>query len=154
MRVASLGWVAESETEVLDLAEKSLHPTHVHPQSLKGAQAVALGVWLARRGRSKEEMRHRLEQLTGWNLRRKLDDIRPTYEFDISCEGSIPEAIIAFFESDSYEDALRNSVSLGGDADTQACIAGALAEAFYGGVPDQLAQFALEVLPEGWPHGH
>lgn len=146
MRVSPVGFAFDTELEVLDRAERSAAVTHDHPEGIKGAQATALAILLARQGRSKSEIRAALEARFGYDLGRRLDDIRPHYAFDVTCQGSVPEAIIAFLESESYEDAIRNAISLGGDADTQACIAGGIAEAFHGGVPEPLATAVLERL--------
>ena len=138
MRVSPVAWVATTESECLELARASAEVTHNHPHGIAGAQATALGVFLLRHGADKATLRAELTQRFGYDLSRTVDDIRPTYEFDVTCQGSVPEAIIAFLDSDSVESAIRLAISLGGDADTQAAVAGALAEAAYGGVPDTL----------------
>ena len=122
--------------------------THDHPEGIRGAQATAAAVFLARTGASKEDIRANLEFAFGYNLSERLADIRGRYRFDISCQGSVPQSIIAFLESDSWEDAVRNAISLGGDADTMAAIAGGIAEAFYGGVPEPLRVRALALLDQ------
>ena len=147
MRVSPVGWVCQTLDETLELARHSALPTHDHPEGIKGAQAVAAAIFLARNGASKTGIRSEIETRFGYNLGRTLEEIRPVYSFDPTCQGSVPEALIAFLESDSFEDALRKAVSLGGDSDTQACIAGAVAEAFYGGVPFELAQSVRALLP-------
>jgi ADP-ribosylglycohydrolase len=147
MRVAPVGWVCGSLDETLELARHSAAPTHDHPEGIKGAQAVAGAVYLARSGASKEEIRSQVESRFGYGLGRTLAEIRPVYAFDPTCQGSVPEALIAFLESTGFEDALRKAVSLGGDSDTQACIAGAVAEAFYGGVPFELEERVRALLP-------
>lgn len=125
--------------------------THDHPEGIKGAQATALAVYLARTGADKAMIRTRIESQFGYDLARTVESIRLTYEFDVSCQGTVPEALIAFLDAESYEDAVRNAVSLGGDADTLACIAGAVAEAFYGGLPDPVRTEVLARLtPELW----
>lgn len=116
----------------------SAEVTHNHPEGVKGAQATAVAVFLAHTGRSKAHIKEYVEREFGYNLSEKLDDIRAGYGFDVSCQGSVPQSIVAFLEAESYEDAVRNAISLGGDADTMACIAGGIAEAFYGGVPDAI----------------
>jgi ADP-ribosylglycohydrolase len=138
MRVSPVGWACETIGAVLAEAEESAAVTHNHPEGIKGAKAVAAAVFLARTGSRKPEILAYIEKTFGYNLRRKIDEIRPTYSFDETCPGSVPEAIIAFIESTGYEDAVRKAVSLGGDSDTQACIAGAIAEAFYGAVPPDI----------------
>ena len=138
--------VADTVDEVLDEARKSAEISHNHIEGIKGAQATALAAFLARRGHTKEEIRGRISQRFGYNLHRTVDDIRPTYAFDVSCQGTVPEAIVAFLDATSYEDAVRNAVSLGGDSDTLACITGGIAEAFYGDIPDGIRAKALTFL--------
>jgi ADP-ribosylglycohydrolase len=121
--------------------------SHNHPEGIKGAQATALAIFQARMGFGKEQIRARIAEEFNYDLNRTVDEIRPTYSFDISCQGTVPEAIIAFLDSVSYEDAIRNAVSLGGDSDTLACITGGIAEAFYGGVPDDIRNQTLDRLP-------
>ncbi|MFP4163476.1 MAG: ADP-ribosylglycohydrolase family protein [Chitinispirillaceae bacterium] len=135
MRVSPVGFAFTTEMEVLAQAKATAVITHSHPEGIKGAQAAALAVFLAAKGSSKESIRSRIAGLFGYDLDRTVDDIRPAYTFDVSCQGSVPQAIVAFLDSTCYEDAVRNAVSLGGDSDTLACITGAIAEAFYGGVP-------------------
>jgi ADP-ribosylglycohydrolase len=142
----AVGWAFETLDEVLTEAKRSAEPTHNHPEGIKGAQATAAAIFLGRRGKSKQEIRASIANLTGYNLDRRLDDIRPSYIFDETCQGTVPEAVIAFLESENYEDAVRKAVSLGGDADTLACITGSIAEAFYGGVPEPIKQRALGLL--------
>ncbi len=134
MRVGPVGWAFDDEDEVLRQARLTAEITHDHPEGIKGAQAAALAVYLARTGADKATIRARIQSQFGYDLARTVESIRPAYRFDVSCRGTVPEALIAFLDAESYEDALRNAVSLGGDADTLACIAGAVAEAFYGGV--------------------
>ena len=147
MRVSPVGWAGRNLDETLELARHSALPTHDHPEGIKGAQAVAAAMFLARNGASKDEIRSRLETLFNYDLGRTLDEIRPAYRFDPTCQGSVPEALLAFLDSESYEDAIRKAVSLGGDSDTQACIAGAAAEAFYGGAPLHLVEHVRDLLP-------
>jgi ADP-ribosylglycohydrolase len=138
MRVSPVGWLRHSVEEILAEAERTALPTHNHPEGIKGAQAIALAVFLARTGAGKDMIRSEIEGRFGYDLGRQLDAIRPVYRPDVTCQGSVPEALIAFLESTDWEDAVRNAVSLGGDSDTQACMAGAVAEAFYGGVPAEI----------------
>jgi len=135
MRVAAVGWAFSTVDEVLKEARLSAMPTHSHDEGIKGAQAVALAVFRARTGATKEVIRNELEARFGYKLATTVDEIRPYYRFDVSCQGSVPEALVAFFDSHSVESAVRLAVSLGGDSDTQAAIAGAVAEAYYGGLP-------------------
>ena len=146
MRCSSVGWLFDDEESVLEEAKKSAEITHNHPEGIKGAQAVALGVMMGRKGSSKIEIEDKLESLFDYDLNQKLSHIRPNYSFDVTCQGSVPQAIIAFLESEDFEDAIRNAISLGGDADTQACIAGALAEAHYMNIPDQIKEFVFEKI--------
>jgi ADP-ribosylglycohydrolase len=139
MRVSAVGTIFDTLEEVVAEAARSAEVTHNHPEGVKGAQATAAAVFLARTGSSKADIRAHIERAYGYNLSEPLDDIRPLYEFDVSCQGSVPHSLIAFLESTDYEDAVRNAISLGGDADTMACIAGAVAEAFYGGVSNHIA---------------
>ena len=146
MRVSPVGHAHDSLAAVLEQAKKSAAVTHNHPEGVKGAQATAAAIFLGRSGKSKAEIRQYLADTFDYDLDRTLDDIRPHYCFDVSCQGSVPESIIAFLESDDYEGAVRNAVSLGGDSDTMACIAGGIAEAFYGGVPEEIKREALARL--------
>jgi ADP-ribosylglycohydrolase len=148
MRVSPVAYAGETLEEVLQLARQSAEVTHNHEQGIRGAQATAAAIFLARTGSSKEQIRQYTEETFGYFLDETLADIRPTYAFDVSCQGSVPQSILAFLESESYEDAVRNAISLGGDADTMACIAGAIAEAFYGGVPEEIRARALAALDE------
>ena len=147
MRVSPVGFAYADEVSVLEQAGRSAAVSHDHPEGIKGAQAVALAVFLARRGATKDSLRVTLERRFGYDLRRTVDEIRPSYRFDVSCQGSVPEAIVAFLDSADWESAVRNAVSLGGDSDTQACIAGAIAEAFYGGVPSSVREQVRARLP-------
>ena len=147
MRVGPVGFAFDSQEAVLAQAKRSAEVTHNHPEGIKGAQATALAIWLARTGRSKEEIRREIAQLFGYDLDRRLDDIRPGYQFDQSCQGTVPQAIIAFLESADFEDAVRKAVSLGGDSDTLACIAGSIAQAFYRHIPPEIVRLTQERLP-------
>ena len=146
MRVSPIGIACNSLKDVLAEARRLAEVTHNHPEGIRGAQATAAAVFLARTGTGKDDLRADLERVFGYNLSEQLDHIRDGYGFDISCQGSVPQSIIAFLESDSYEDAIRNAISLGGDADTMAAIAGGIAEAFYGGVPEHIRVAALDRL--------
>ena len=146
MRVSPVGFAFSTQEEVLEQARMSAEVSHSHPEGIKGAQATALAVFLARTGIGKEAIRTRVAERFGYDMNRSVDGIRPGYAFDVSCQGTTPEAIIAFLDSESYEDAIRNAVSLGGDSDTLACITGGIAEAYYGGVPEHIREDALKRL--------
>ena len=148
MRVSPIGFMAQSREWALSEAEKSASVTHNHPEGIKGAQAIALAIYLARQGASKDEIREQLTLQIGYDLSRSYEDIQPTYTFDVTCQGSVPESIIAFLASENYEDAIRKAIWLGGDADTMACIAGGIAEAYYGEIPEYLMDEAMKKLPQ------
>jgi ADP-ribosylglycohydrolase len=148
MRVSPVAYAAATLEEVLEEAKRCAEVTHNHEQGIRGARAVAAAVFLARTGSSKVQIRQYIEEQFGYFLDETLDQLRPTYPFDVSCQGSVPQSILAFLESSGVEDAIRNAISLGGDADTMACIAGAIAEAYYGGVPDEIAVPILERLDD------
>ena len=139
MRVSPAAWLAEDMTEALHLAQLTAEVTHDHPEGIKGAQATAAAVFLARTGCSRADIRAYVERVFGYDLGRTCDEIRPTYHHVESCQETVPQAITAFLESTGFEDALRTAVSLGGDSDTLAAITGSIAEAFYG-VPENLKQ--------------
>lgn len=147
MRVAPVGWACNSLNEVLAEAKRSAMVTHNHAEGIKGAQAVAAAVFLARTGHDKKDIKEYLTKTFGYHLERRLADIRPGYRFDVSCQGSVPESVISFLESESYEDAVRNAISLGGDSDTMACIAGAIAEAYYRHIDPHIIAAIFEYLP-------
>ena len=147
MRVSPVGWAFETLEETLVAARKSAEITHNHPEGIKGAQATAACIYWARKGKSKEQIKEYVETLFSYDLNRTCREIRPTYNFDVSCQGSVPESIIAFLESTDYESAIRLAVSLGGDADTMGAITGGIAEAFYGGVPEHIKVEVLKRLP-------
>jgi ADP-ribosylglycohydrolase len=148
MRVSPVGFAFDTVDEVLAEAKRSAEVTHNHPEGVKGAQATALAIFLARQRLDKPVIRQEVAGRFGYDMSRTLEDIRPGYRFDVSCQGSVPEAIIAFLESENYEDAIRKAVSLGGDSDTIACITGGIAEAFYGGVQEDIAEEGKRFLPE------
>lgn len=148
MRVSPIGFAFSTIETVLSEAKKSAEVSHNHPEGIKGAQAAACAIFLARTGESKENIRQKISERFGYNLKRTIDDIRPLYNFDASCQGSVPEAIIAFLDSDSYEDAVRKAVSLGGDSDTLACIAGGISQAFYKKIPTEIIMEIRKRLPQ------
>ncbi|HSV92785.1 MAG TPA: ADP-ribosylglycohydrolase family protein, partial [Desulfobacterales bacterium] len=147
MRVGAVPWFFEEEAEVLREARRSAEPTHDHPEGIKGAQATALAIRMALDGRGKPEIRRRLGERFGYDLSDSYEGIRAHYGFDVTCQGTVPPAIVAFLESHDYEDAVRKAVWLGGDSDTLACITGSIAEAFYGGVPLPVVREVVKRLP-------
>jgi ADP-ribosylglycohydrolase len=151
MRVSPVGFAFESREKVLDEAEKTAEITHNHPEGIKGAQAAALAVCLAAGGAGKDEIEESIEKEFGYDLDRTVSDIRPEYRWEASCQKTVPEAIVSFLDSVSFEDAIRNAVSLGGDSDTLAAITGAVAEGFYGEIPpDILEEVRLRLPPDLW----
>lgn len=147
MRVSAAGFAGYSLENTLEIAKVTAEVTHNHPEGIKGAQATAAAIYLARTRSTKDEIRQYITRKFGYNLNRTCDEIRPTYGFDGSCQGTVPESIIAFLESKDYEDALRLCISLGGDADTMGAITGAIAGAYYKEIPETLYQFAWNKLP-------
>ncbi len=139
MRVSPVRFAFDTLEETLAEARHSAEVTHNHPEGIKGAQAVAAAIFLARRGDGKPRIKEYISATFGYDLSQTLDEIRPSYRFDETCQGSVPQAITAFLESTDFEDAVRKAVSLGGDSDTIACITGGIAQAFYGGVPEVIA---------------
>lgn len=146
MRVSPVGFAFETLDEVLREAQKSAEPTHNHPEGVKGAQATASSIFLARTGGAKEEIKAYIEGNFAYNLNEPLDQIRKYYRFDETCPGSVPQAIRAFLESNDYEDAVRKAISIGGDSDTIACITGGIAEAYYKKVPDGIVEKVNQIL--------
>jgi ADP-ribosylglycohydrolase len=147
MRVSAVGFAFDDLKSVVAESKRSAEVTHNHPEGIKGAQATAVAILMARKGQSKEQIKKAIAKSFGYDLDRTVDEIRPVYVFNESCQGTVPEAIIAFLESTDFEDAIRNAVSLGGDTDTLTCITGGIAEAFYGGVPREIAEKAITYLP-------
>ena len=148
MRVSPVAFAFQTLEEVLKEARSSAEVTHNHPNGIRGAEATEAATFLARQGASKKEIREIAEEQFGYDLSRTIASIRETYTFDESCQGTVPEAITAFLESEDYEDAIRLAISLGGDADTLACIAGGIAAPFYGGVPENIATPAWALLDD------
>lgn len=146
MRVSPTAWAVDTLEDVEALAKWSAEITHNHPEGTKGAQAVAAAIFLARTGSDKDEIREYIEA-NYYDLNFTTDEIRESYSHDMTCEGSVPQAIVAFLDSEDFEDAVRNAVSLGGDGDTLACIAGAIAEAYYG-IPEEIEEQVFEYLDE------
>jgi len=149
MRVSPVGFAFDSLEETLDEARRSAEVTHNHPEGIKGAQATAAAIFLSRTGRSKDDIKDYVEDRFGYDLGEPLDSIRKYYTFNETCQGSVPQAVRAFIESDGFEDAVRKAISIGGDSDTIGCIAGGIAQAFYGGVPGEIRDEVLARLEEG-----
>jgi ADP-ribosylglycohydrolase len=146
MRTSPVGYAFENLDDVLQKAEYYAAFTHNHPEGIKGAQATSASIFLARNGAAKEEIKSYITRQFKYDLTRSIDEIRPDHEFDVSCQGTVPQAITAFLESENFEDAIRNAISLGGDSDTMACITGGIAEAFYGKLPEDIAETAMNIL--------
>lgn len=146
IRVSPVAFTGRTVREVLDEARKCAEVSHNHPDGIKGAQATAASVFLAKNGRTKEEIRSYIESTFAYDLQRKIEDISPGYFYDSSCQGSVPEAIIAFLDSTDYESAIRLSVSLGGECGTLASITGAIAQAFYKEIPLHIAKPVINLL--------
>ena len=148
MRVSPIGFAFNDEAKILEEAKQSAIITHNHEEGVKGAQAIAMAIFLARTGSSKQEIKTYIESKFGYDLNRTIDEIRPIYKFDVSCQGSVPESIIAFLESENFEDAIRTAISIGGDSDTIACMTGAIAEAYYKSIPIEMLERVNEYLHE------
>jgi len=140
MRVSPVGFAYSTLEKVLEKAQATAQITHNHPEGIKGAQATAAAIFLAQHAHTKVQIKSYIEGQFGYDLNKTLDEIRPSYQFDVSCQGTVPPAIRAFLESENFEDAIRNAISIGGDSDTLACITGGIAGAFYG-VPDQVRSY-------------
>ena len=148
MRVSPIGWAYDSLDEVLEQAKLSAEVTHNHPAGIAGAQAVASALFLARTGNSKKAIKTYITDTFQYDLTDTLDNLRQHYVFDVSCQGSVPQAIIAFLESEDYEDCIRKAISIGGDSDTIACMAGGIAHAYYGSIPDKIKRETYARLDE------
>ena len=146
MRVSSAAWLFDDLETIRHMARQSAEVTHNHPEGIKGAEATASAIFLARTGSTKAEIKNYIEEQFRYDLSRSCDEIRPGYHQE-SCQETVPEAITAFLEGNSFEDVIRTAVSLGGDCDTLTAIAGSIAEGFYG-VPEELKQQCRERLPE------
>jgi len=148
MRVSPVGFAYHTLDEVLAESRRSAAVTHNHPEGIKGAQAVAAAIFLARTGKTQAQIKEYVEATFGYDLSKSLDEIRPGYYFDETCQGSVPQAIIAFLESTGFEDAIRKAVSIGGDSDTIACITGGIAQAYYKGVPREIEERVYRILDQ------
>ena len=147
MRVSPVGLYAKTLDEALALSALTASVSHNHAEGVKGAQAVATSVFLCKEGKTKQEIKEYVEQNFGYNLNRTIAEIRPNYNFDVSCQGSVPEAIIAFLEGNSFEEVIRLAISLGGDSDTIGCMAGAIAACMYP-IPDYMTEKCDSLLTE------
>lgn len=148
MRVSAVGLTGTTAEQVLELAKQTAAVSHNHPEGIKGAQAIALAIFLARKGNDKEAISKSLSQQFNYDLNFSLDQIRPDYSFDVSCQGSVPQAIVAFLESSDYENAIRLAISIGGDSDTIACMTGGIAAAYYQYIPEEIIIFVKRKLPD------
>ena len=148
MRCSANGWMFDTLEETERVAGLSAAITHNHPEGINGAQSTAAAIFMARNGKSKEEIRDYISTRYGYNLNRTCDEIRPVYDWDSSCQGTVPEAMVAFFDSTDFESAIRLAVSLGGDSDTLACITGGIAEAFYKKIPNGISLRIWRLLPD------
>ena len=149
MRVSPVAWMFHTDDEVLAMAEATAIVTHDHPEGIKGAQATALAVFWARNGKTPQQIVFDIEKTFGYDISTPVDEIRESYEFDVTCQGTVPEAIRCFYEADGFEDAIRNAVSIGGDSDTLAAITGSIAEAKWG-VPEEIRREALGRMDESF----
>ena len=147
MRVGPVGWAFDTIEEILAKAKESAECTHNHPEGIKGAQATALAIMMARHGCDKNEIRSEIEKRFEYDLQFTCEQIRPTYTWGGTCQDSVPQAIVAFLDGEDYEDSIRNAISIGGDSYTIGCITGSIAEAYFG-VPADLRNSAMNYLPE------
>jgi len=147
MRVSPVGWAFDNEEEVLAGAKASAEVTHNHPEGIKGAQATALAIFRARNGQSQEDIAREIAERFRYDISIPVDELRDSYKFDVSCQGTVPEAIRCYMEASDFEDAIRNAISIGGDSDTLAAITGSIAEATFG-VPDDIVEEAISRLDE------
>ncbi len=148
MRISPAGFAYDDLDTLLDRVEEFTAVTHNHPEGIKGGQATAGAIMLARTGAGKTDIKEFIEGRFGYDLSRHVDEIRPTYRFNESCQDTVPQAIRAFLDSTDFEDAIRNAISLGGDSDTLACITGGIAQAFYGSVPAEITDRVYEILDD------
>lgn len=146
MRVGPVGWAFDTSEETLAFAKLSAECTHNHPEGIKGAQAVALSIFMARKGFTKKDIRKTIEKDFGYDLGFTCDEIRPTYGWGGTCQDSVPQAIVAFLDGEDFEDSIRNAISIGGDSDTIGCITGSIAEAYYG-IPKDIYEKGMSYLP-------
>jgi len=147
MRVAPIAYAFNTLDKVMEEAKKSAEVTHNHPEGIKGAQAIAMAMFLARNNHSKEYIKDSIERVFQYDLSRTYEEIKPNYKFEVSCQKSVPESIICFLESKDYEDCIRLAISLGGDADTMAAMAGGIAEIYYKDIPKEIKERIFEIIP-------
>lgn len=147
MRTSSIGWLYDDMDTTLKVAETAASITHNHPEGIKGAQAVTAAIFMARNGASKEDIKKYITTKFHYNLDQSWEYLHDTYEWDSSCQGTVPQAIISFLSSDDFEGAIRRAVSIGGDSDTLACITGSIAEAYYKDIPEYMLSKAMALLP-------
>ncbi|MDR0926495.1 MAG: ADP-ribosylglycohydrolase family protein [Ignavibacteria bacterium] len=147
MRVSAVGFAYETLEEVLEVAKQTAEITHNHPEGIKGAQATASAIFLAKNGKSKQEIKEYITQTFGYNLDFTLDEIRPSYRFYETCQMTVPQALVAFLESTDYESAIRLAISIGGDSDTIACMTGGIAAAYYKEIPQEIIDLVASKLP-------
>ena len=152
MRVGPIGFAFDRLEDVLEQARLSAICTHSHEEAIRGAQTVAAAIWYARHKKNRNEIRTLIAEMSGYNLSRTIEEIRPDYKFNVTCQGSVPEAIIAFLDSTTFEEAIRLAISLGGDSDTIACIAGEIAEAYYKTLPKKIIKSVWKKLPIPFRH--
>ena len=148
MRVSPVGYLYNTLDEVLLESAKSAEVTHNHPEGIKAAQAVAVAIFLARAGKTKDEIKNTIFEMFDYDLNRETKKFKRSYKFDVTCQGSVPEAILCFLEGTDFEDTIRRAVALGGDSDTQAAIAGSIAEAYYGSIPRYMVNEVHKLLPD------
>lgn len=150
MRTSAVGWMFDSLEETERVAEIQAALTHNHPEGIKGAQATSAAIFMSRMGKSKDEIRRYIEERYGYDLSKNCDEIRPTYTYNESCQGTVPQAITAFLDSEDFESCLRLAVSLGGDSDTLTCIAAGIAEAYYKNIPQWMVNKIWHFIPENF----
>ena len=150
MRASAVGWFFDTLEETEKVAKISAEITHNHPEGIKGAQATAAAIWMARNGRSKTEIKEYIESRYGYDLNASWEYLNETYDWDSSCQGTVPQAIVCFLESTDFEDAIRKAVSVGGDSDTLACITGGIAEAFYKEIPEEMVSNTVMHFPRAF----
>lgn len=148
MRVSPVGALFSDSSCIFEIAKETAEVTHNHEEGIKGAQAITAAIYFAGRKITKQEIKNQIEQIFNYDLNFTLDEIRDTYKFNETCQGSVPQAIVAFLESSNYEDAIRKAISIGGDSDTIACMAGGIAAAYYDEIPQNIVEFVMNKLPQ------